>query len=203
MNTLQAGSVAKIKKPFTKEAQLENINAFLTAVKAYGVPEDKLFAPEELNQATNIPKVINCLLALGRQVSFHSHLLPTAPLFLILQKARSHFSPSLFPDDNWCNVLISCSVTLTIGRVHHWGPSLRDKRRTGRKMCWGHQKLLSHHSMDQINLHHKKEFDLVPRGISLQSSNYLNQNQNRRKKLQLKIPLPKHQENIWNNTIDM
>lgn len=68
MNTLQPGSVAKVKKPFTKESQLENINAFLSAVKAYGVPEDKCFAPEDLNTGSNIPNVINCILALGRQV---------------------------------------------------------------------------------------------------------------------------------------
>lgn len=66
MNTLQAGSVSKIKKPFTKENQMENINSFLNAAKAYGVPEDKLFKPEELNPGDNIPNVINSLLALGR-----------------------------------------------------------------------------------------------------------------------------------------
>ena len=66
INTLKPGSVAKIQKPFTKEKQLENINSFLNAVKAYGVPEDKLFKPEDLNPGENIPNVINCLLALGR-----------------------------------------------------------------------------------------------------------------------------------------
>jgi len=66
MNVLKPGSVAKIQKPFTKDKQLENINAFLSAIKAYGVPEDKCFKPEDLNPGENIPNVINCLLALGR-----------------------------------------------------------------------------------------------------------------------------------------
>lgn len=70
MNVLQPGSVAKIKKPFKKEDQLENINNFLNAVKAYGVPAEKCFAPEDLNPGTNIPNVINCILALGRQVIY-------------------------------------------------------------------------------------------------------------------------------------
>jgi hypothetical protein len=46
---------------------LENIGKFLEAVKAYGVPEDKLFQPADLNDATNIPAVISCILALGRK----------------------------------------------------------------------------------------------------------------------------------------
>ena len=66
MNVLQPGSVPKIQKPFTKEKQLENVNNLLKALKAYGVPEDKLFKPEDLNPGENIPNVINCLLALGR-----------------------------------------------------------------------------------------------------------------------------------------
>jgi len=66
MNILQPGSVAKIAKPFTKEKQLENVNAFIAAMKAYGVPEDKMFKTEDLNPGDNIPNVINGLLALGR-----------------------------------------------------------------------------------------------------------------------------------------
>lgn len=69
LNVLKPDSVKKIRKPFTKEAQLENINAFLEGIKAYGVPEDKLFAPADLNEGTGIPKVIATLLALGRKVS--------------------------------------------------------------------------------------------------------------------------------------
>lgn len=66
MNTLQPNSIPKIQKPFTKEKQLENVNAFLNAAKSYGVPEDKLFKVEDLNPGDNIPNVINALLALGR-----------------------------------------------------------------------------------------------------------------------------------------
>lgn len=67
MNVLQPGIVPKIQKPFTKEKQLENVNSFLNALKSYGVPEDKLFKPEDLNPGENIPNVINTLLALGRK----------------------------------------------------------------------------------------------------------------------------------------
>lgn len=68
MNTLKEGSCPKPKKPFTKEAQLENIAAFLEGAKKYGVPEDKLFQPADLHEGSNIPAVIGCLLAVGRKV---------------------------------------------------------------------------------------------------------------------------------------
>ena len=71
MNTLKEGSVPKTKKPFTKENQLENINAFLNAVKAYGVAEEHLFAPADLQEGTGIPKVIITLLAIGRKAYDH------------------------------------------------------------------------------------------------------------------------------------
>jgi len=67
MNTLKEGSVPKTKKPFTKENQLENINLFLNAAKAYGVAEDQLFAPADLQEMTGIPKVINTILQVGRK----------------------------------------------------------------------------------------------------------------------------------------
>ena len=67
MNTLKEGSVPKTKKPFTKENQLENIKLFLEAAKSYGVAEDQLFTPEDLNNGTGIPKVISALLSLGRK----------------------------------------------------------------------------------------------------------------------------------------
>jgi len=71
MNVLKEGSVPKTKKPYTKEAQAENINMFLEAAKAYGVPEDKLFKPEDLQSGKGIPAVITCLLALGRKCYDH------------------------------------------------------------------------------------------------------------------------------------
>lgn len=108
MNVLQPGSVAKIKKPFKKEDQLENVNSFLAAIKKYGVPEDKCFAPEDLNPGTNIPNVINCILALGRQVKS------------ILLKLIQPF-------------IIFCSVKCY---EHNWeGPSLGPKP-TGQKRDW-------------------------------------------------------------------
>lgn len=71
LNTLKPDSVKKIQKGFTKEKQLENIAAFLEGCKAYGVPEDKLFQPAELNDGTNIPNVITTILALGRKCFDH------------------------------------------------------------------------------------------------------------------------------------
>jgi len=71
LNTIKPDSVPKIKKPYTKEAQLENINAFIEGLKAFGVPEDKLFKAEDLQTGSNIPAVINTLLAFGRKCYDH------------------------------------------------------------------------------------------------------------------------------------
>lgn len=70
INVLKPGSVAKIAKPFTKDAYAQNLSAFIKGAESFGVPSDKLFAPADLVEGENIPKVINCLLTLARLVSF-------------------------------------------------------------------------------------------------------------------------------------
>jgi len=66
INVLKPGSVAKIAKPFTKDAYTQNLSAFIKGAESFGVPSDKLFAPADLVEGENIPKVINCLLTLAR-----------------------------------------------------------------------------------------------------------------------------------------
>ena len=73
MNVLLPGSVPKIAKPFTKENYITNVNAFLQAVQKFGIPADKCFKVEDLVDGTNIPAVINTMLATGRLVTLLSH----------------------------------------------------------------------------------------------------------------------------------
>lgn len=72
INTLKPGSVAKIQKPWTKDSQRANIQAFIDAVRAYGVDEDHLFAIEDLHEKKNIPNVTKCLIQLGKVIYSHS-----------------------------------------------------------------------------------------------------------------------------------
>ncbi|XP_074600507.1 myophilin-like isoform X1 [Brevipalpus obovatus] len=65
MNAIKSGSVSKIQKPFTKEAHMSNINAFLDAARSFGLKDDQLFKPEDLWEGTNIPKVCRCMLAIA------------------------------------------------------------------------------------------------------------------------------------------
>ena len=69
MNVLKPGSVAKIKKPFTKDACHENLSNCISAIQAFGIPEDKLFTVEDIIEGQGIPKVVNCFLAIGRKVN--------------------------------------------------------------------------------------------------------------------------------------
>lgn len=73
INTLKPGSVAKIQKPWTNESQKANIQAFLDAARAYGVPEDSLFTVDQLHAKTDIPNVIKGLITLGKVVSITCH----------------------------------------------------------------------------------------------------------------------------------
>lgn len=70
MNALKPGSVSKIQKPFTKEAHMSNINAFLDAARSFGLKDDQIFKAEELWEGTNIPKVCRCMLAIALKVRF-------------------------------------------------------------------------------------------------------------------------------------
>lgn len=66
---MKPGSVGKIQKPWTKENQRANIQAFLDAARAYGVPDEHLFSVEDLNEKTGIPNVIKTMIYLGKAVS--------------------------------------------------------------------------------------------------------------------------------------
>jgi len=66
INTLKEGSIPKIKRPFTKDGCIENIEAFLSACKSMGVPEDKLFKANDLYLGENIPQVVIGLIELGK-----------------------------------------------------------------------------------------------------------------------------------------
>ncbi len=70
MNIIRPGSISKIQKPFTKDAHMANLNAFLDACRSFGVPDDQLFAPEDLWEAKNIPKVVLTMLSIGKKVSY-------------------------------------------------------------------------------------------------------------------------------------
>lgn len=71
INTLKPGSVAKIQKPWTKDSQRANIQAFLEAARAYGVPDEHLFAVEDLHEKTGIPNVIKTMIFLGKAIYDH------------------------------------------------------------------------------------------------------------------------------------
>ncbi|XP_053200822.1 myophilin-like isoform X1 [Panonychus citri] len=68
MNVLRPGSISKIQKPFTKDAHMANLNAFLDACRSFGIPADELFAPEDLWEAKNIPKVVLTMLSIGKKL---------------------------------------------------------------------------------------------------------------------------------------
>lgn len=71
MNTLKPGCVSKIQKPWTKDNQRANIQAFLDAVRSYGVPEEYIFAIEDLHEKRNIPNVIKTMIFLGKVIYEH------------------------------------------------------------------------------------------------------------------------------------
>ncbi|VDN10216.1 unnamed protein product [Dibothriocephalus latus] len=48
--------------------QMENIQIFLTAAEAYGVPRASLFQTVDLYELRNMTQVLNCLLQLGSEV---------------------------------------------------------------------------------------------------------------------------------------
>jgi muscle protein 20-like protein len=69
INVLKPGSVAKIKRPFTKDACSENLENAISAIKSFGIPDDKMFTAEDITEGQGIPNVINCFLAIGRKVN--------------------------------------------------------------------------------------------------------------------------------------
>lgn len=56
------------------EFQMENIEIFLRAAGAYGVPQPGLFACNDLYEGKNVPMVIATILQVGSEVSRHFRL---------------------------------------------------------------------------------------------------------------------------------
>ena len=69
MNKLLPGSVTRINTQGAQFKLMENINAFQTAAKRFGVPEMDVFQTVDLWERRNIPQVTQCIMALGRAVS--------------------------------------------------------------------------------------------------------------------------------------
>lgn len=68
MNSLQAGSVKKVNESKMAFKCMENINAFLEAAKAMGVPAQETFQTVDLWERQNLNSVVICLQSLGRKV---------------------------------------------------------------------------------------------------------------------------------------
>lgn len=71
MNKLQPGSVPKINTSGGQFKEMENINNFLTAIKAYGVPIHDLFQTADLYEKKQVSQVSTTLFALGRATYQH------------------------------------------------------------------------------------------------------------------------------------
>ncbi|RWS24054.1 muscle-specific protein 20-like protein [Leptotrombidium deliense] len=71
MNKLSPGSVKKINQQGSNFQLMENINSFLKAARAYGVPEVDLFQTVDLFERRSIPLVTQCIMALGRTCYLH------------------------------------------------------------------------------------------------------------------------------------
>ncbi|XP_075971862.1 myophilin-like [Anticarsia gemmatalis] len=67
VNTLQEGSVKKINQSTMAFKCMENINAFLDAVKKLGVPAQETFQTIDLWEKQNLYSVVVCLQSLGRK----------------------------------------------------------------------------------------------------------------------------------------
>mgnify|MGYP002043033913 FL=1 len=72
MNKISPGSVAKFKQSGPAFLLMENVQAFLAAIKKYGVPDEEVFQTPDLFEARNIPQVTLCLYALARTTQKHA-----------------------------------------------------------------------------------------------------------------------------------
>merc|ERR1719233_889883 len=71
INKIQPGAVKKFKEKGPAFLLMENVQAFLAAVKKYGVPDEEVFQTPDLFEARNIPQVVLCLYSLGRITQKH------------------------------------------------------------------------------------------------------------------------------------
>lgn len=72
VNDIKEGSVKKINKTSLAFKCMENINAFLEAAKALGVPAQETFQTVDLWERQNLNSVVICLQSLGRKVRYYS-----------------------------------------------------------------------------------------------------------------------------------
>ncbi|XP_063704046.1 myophilin isoform X2 [Culicoides brevitarsis] len=68
-NTLKPGTVKKINESKMAFKCMENINCFLEAAKAFGVPVQETFQTVDLWERQNLNSVVICLQSLGRKGS--------------------------------------------------------------------------------------------------------------------------------------
>ena len=67
-NVMQPGTIKRVQQSQMAFKCMENINSFLDAARAFGVPSQELFQTVDLWEKQNLNAVIICLQALGRKV---------------------------------------------------------------------------------------------------------------------------------------
>lgn len=68
-NVMQPGTIKRVQQSQMAFKCMENINSFLDAARAFGVPSQELFQTVDLWEKQNLNAVIICLQALGRKAS--------------------------------------------------------------------------------------------------------------------------------------
>lgn len=68
VNTLEPGRIKKVNETKMAFKCMENISAFLEAVKSFGVPVQETFQSVDLWERQNLNSVVICLQSLGRKV---------------------------------------------------------------------------------------------------------------------------------------
>ena len=71
INKISPGAIPKFKQSGPAFLLMENVQAFLAAIKKYGVPDEEVFQTPDLFEARNIPQVTLCIYALARTTQKH------------------------------------------------------------------------------------------------------------------------------------